>query len=680
MFQNLPPQYQQYAQTYQQYRHLLPEAQRRQYEAYFQQLSNQNGGYSPNGGYSQNSAYGQNSGYNSYNHDGGYSSQSTGYAQPPIQPIVQQAVPRLIGYPSAPGVFTPATINAMPSTDYGRQGQYSTGRGYYPSGQNSQTSYNQGSYSSQSGQNRYQQGYYDLQNSRNSYNTPYSNHHTQVLTEEEYKNQRDRGSSDSHDQHDEHITHVPIQTSPQSFSYQPYQSGTPYSSQSGYVTGPNALATQSRQSNLQYPSQQYPYSYSGSNSRGYSNPNTYQSYQSHQPSYQYNKDCYPAYGQSSSNYYYPQRGSFGPAPQVVGPTQGYSSQPYVQDPRLQNTTPRFGVFVNSGGPEDSTILSRPNNKNMGNEDDDFDHLKKIRIGESSTETLVNTTTTTKSPPKKNNGTTTTTTTSKPKTGSTTSIGSTTSSAIKSTTNKEEGAAENKEQDDELVEATSTADIPLSSSELKKGQWNPADLNAESDKHFPVPKNLRDLRQDTRISEFKPESSTDPQLVNTISLIVMQALQSLLSNGYGSPYSMPFQPAAGFGLNIGPQWGYEVNAGVYAGVNGNQGSYGAIPNGVISSVPNNQIPRNQGSSPLSQRPYGPTNTNVGGSYGGLSPWPFLPPSAVNSQSQNSTNPTMRNDHKGSVKPVSIKSLVNKPEEIVKDDEEVLISKPDEHYLQ
>ncbi|KAI6189207.1 hypothetical protein M3Y98_00437700 [Aphelenchoides besseyi] len=67
-------------------------------------------------------------------------------------------------------------------------------------------------------------------------------------------------------------------------------------------------------------------------------------------------------------------------------------------------------------------------------------------------------------------------------------------------------------------------------------------------------------------------------------------------------------------------GYGVNAGVYAGLQSSQSGY----NYNYNTNPNN-------------RPYGPTNTNVGGSYSGLSPWPFVSTNGENGSVNSSTLP-------------------------------------------
>ncbi|KAI6224419.1 hypothetical protein M3Y99_01398700 [Aphelenchoides fujianensis] len=65
----------------------------------------------------------------------------------------------------------------------------------------------------------------------------------------------------------------------------------------------------------------------------------------------------------------------------------------------------------------------------------------------------------------------------------------------------------------------------------------------------------------------------------------------------------------------PQFqGYGVNAGVYAGLQSSQSGYNFNYNGQQNSNANVN-PNN--------RPYGAPNTNVGGTYGGLSNWPFVP---------------------------------------------------------
>lgn len=51
-------------------------------------------------------------------------------------------------------------------------------------------------------------------------------------------------------------------------------------------------------------------------------------------------------------------------------------------------------------------------------------------------------------------------------------------------------------------------------------------------------------------------------------------------------------------------------GVYAGIQNSQSGY--------------NYNYNNGQQQINNRPYGPSNSNVGGSYGGLSPWPFVQP--------------------------------------------------------
>lgn len=61
-------------------------------------------------------------------------------------------------------------------------------------------------------------------------------------------------------------------------------------------------------------------------------------------------------------------------------------------------------------------------------------------------------------------------------------------------------------------------------------------------------------------------------------------------------------------------GYGSNLGVYAGIQNSHGGYNYNYNA------NNQ----QQSIQPYNRPYGPENSNVGGTYGGLSQWPFISP--------------------------------------------------------
>uniref|UniRef100_A0A1I7S5F6 Uncharacterized protein n=1 Tax=Bursaphelenchus xylophilus TaxID=6326 RepID=A0A1I7S5F6_BURXY len=681
IFSNLPPQYQQYAQTYQQYQHLLPEAQRRQYESYFQQLSAQyNAGgagatYQPVGGAGASFQPAVGAGANfqpastagiNYQQSGGagINYQPQGYVQPvqtsysgfnqPVQPPYS----RLIGYPTAPGVFTPSPL------------PYNTNQ------------------------------------------VPYPAQKVQVLTEEEYKSQRDRGDKDAlpdykssfqQDPRPARVIPIPIQTVA-----------------SGYPTGPIQYSTNPGYQQTQLTYQQYPAQI--------------------QPQLQYNRDCYPAYSRNSNSYFYPARGGFGPPPPlqsngvilpsqpVLGTVQGYSSQPYVQNPPVVNVA----AETKSAEVDDAKIFPRPTTKSgFSNIEDEFDHFKKIDTDQYPTGPPVYSTTTLAPKTTRHRGNKVSTT-------------STPTSTTETTVHTEAVTSE-----DELVEATSTGDIPLRSAEIKEEHWKPAALNAvpTSNVKFPLPKSLHDYQEGNssplsrpkrQISTSTPQYSlhyalitsppryarqlygryhplygnsyqqipeppidpmiTDPQLLSTISLVVLQALQGLMAsgfrnglggngynnngfNGYGTlngpqGYGMPMQPlGAGVGMGFGPlnQWGYGVNAGVYAGINGNQASYGNVP-GFFPEP-------NRPPSPLAGRPYGPTNTNVGGSYGGLSPWPFMPPSAINTGANTTTtqptNFTVNKEHHGTVRQIPIKSLVNKPENDDKQHDDVLLRIEDQY---
>ncbi|CAD5227647.1 unnamed protein product [Bursaphelenchus xylophilus] len=548
IFSNLPPQYQQYAQTYQQYQHLLPEAQRRQYESYFQQLSAQyNAGgagatYQPVGGAGASFQPAVGAGANfqpastagiNYQQSGGagINYQPQGYVQPvqtsysgfnqPVQPPYS----RLIGYPTAPGVFTPSPL------------PYNTNQ------------------------------------------VPYPAQKVQVLTEEEYKSQRDRGDKDAlpdykssfqQDPRPARVIPIPIQTVA-----------------SGYPTGPIQYSTNPGYQQTQLTYQQYPAQI--------------------QPQLQYNRDCYPAYSRNSNSYFYPARGGFGPPPPlqsngvilpsqpVLGTVQGYSSQPYVQNPPVVNVA----AETKSAEVDDAKIFPRPTTKSgFSNIEDEFDHFKKIDTDQYPTGPPVYSTTTLAPKTTRHRGNKVSTT-------------STPTSTTETTVHTEAVTSE-----DELVEATSTGDIPLRSAEIKEEHWKPAALNAvpTSNVKFPLPKSLHDYQE-----------------------------------------------------------GYGVNAGVYAGINGNQASYGNVP-GFFPEP-------NRPPSPLAGRPYGPTNTNVGGSYGGLSPWPFMPPSAINTGANTTTtqptNFTVNKEHHGTVRQIPIKSLVNKPENDDKQHDDVLLRIEDQY---